>query len=238
MNKLNKKIQLLIKQIIIFLCFTTLVNPQLKASINKENQIYEIIEKFTKKSSKNWSEDKLLKTIRIPQTIILEADSRIYFSGCYRRGEKLKTIEGSSYCDSSHTIYLTKEDVEDFYKLSKSYGLIYLIGHEWSHALQHAFLSQLDYPARELQSDCMAGKQVSLFHSELNKSSIFSLARLILHIGGPNHGEGSQRAFAFLTGAGIIDGNCEDESMKKLARNKKIAEKKIKKLMKDFDIKE
>ncbi len=38
MNKLNKKIQLLIKQIIIFLCFTTLVNPQLKASINKENQ--------------------------------------------------------------------------------------------------------------------------------------------------------------------------------------------------------
>ena len=45
MNNLNKKIQLFIKQIIIFLCFTTLVNPQLKASINKENQIYEIIEK-------------------------------------------------------------------------------------------------------------------------------------------------------------------------------------------------
>ena len=150
-NKLNKKIQLLIRQIIIFLCFTTLVNPQLKASINKENQIYEIIEKFTKKSSKIWSEDKLLKTIRIPQTIILDADSRIYFSGCFRRGENLKTIEGSSYCNSSHTIYLTKEDVEDFYKLSKSYGLIYLLGHEWSHALQHAFLSQLDYPARELQ---------------------------------------------------------------------------------------
>ena len=234
MNKLNKKIQLLIKQIIIFLCFTTLVNPQLKASINKENQIYEIIEKFTKKSSKNWSEDKLLKTIRIPQTIILDADSRIYFSGCFRRGEKLKTIEGSSYCSSSHTIYLTKEDVEDFYKLSKSYGLIYLLGHEWSHALQHAFLSQLDYPARELQSDCMAGKQVSLFHSDLNKSSIFSLARLILYIGGPNHGEGSQRAFAILTGAGIIDGNCKDESMEKLAKSKNRAEKVLNKLIKNI----
>ena len=44
-----------------------------------------------------------------------------------------------------------------------------------------------------------------------------------------------KRAFAMLTGAGIIDGNCADESMKKLARNKKIAEKKIKKLIKDFD---
>ena len=234
MNKLNKKIQLLIKPIIIFLCFTTLVNPQLKASINKENQIYEIIEKFTKKSSKNWSEDKLLKTIRIPQTIILDADSRIYFSGCFRRGENLKTIEGSSYCNSSHTIYLTKEDVEDFYKLSKSYGLIYLLGHEWSHALQHAFLSQLDYPARELQADCMAGKQVSLFHSVLNKSSIFSLAKLIIHIGGPNHGEGSQRAFAILTGAGIIDGNCKDESMEKLAKSKNRAEKVLNKLIKNI----
>ena len=89
MKKLNKKIQLFIKQIIIFLCFTTLVNPQLKASTNNEDQTYEIIEKFTKKSSKIWTEDKLLKTIRIPQTIILDADSRIYFSGCFRRGEKL-----------------------------------------------------------------------------------------------------------------------------------------------------
>ena len=234
MNNLNKKIQLFIKQIIIFLCFTTLVNPQLKASINKEDQTYEIIEKFTKKSSKTWSEDKLLKTIRLPQTILLDADSRIYFSGCFRRGEKLKTIEGSSYCSSSHTIYLTKEDVEDFYKLSKSYGLIYLLGHEWSHALQHAFLSQLDYPARELQADCMAGKQVSLFHSDLNKSSIFSLAKLILHIGGPNHGEGSQRAFAILTGAGIIDGNCKDESMEKLAKSKNRAKKVLKKLIKNI----
>ena len=235
MKKLNNKIQIFIKQIIIFICFTTLVNPQLKASTNKENQTYEIIEKFTKKSSKTWSEDKLLKTIRLPQTILLDADSRIYFSGCFRRGEKLKTIEGSSYCDSSHTIYLTKEDIEYFYKLINSYGLIYLLGHEWSHALQHAYLSQLNYPAKELQADCLAGKHVSLFHSDLNKSSIFSLARLILYIGGPNHGSGSQRAFAMLTGAGIIDGNCEDESMKKLARNKKIAEKKIKKLMRDFD---
>ena len=161
MKKLNNKIQLFIKQIIIFLCFTTLVNPQLKASTNKENQTYEIIEKFTKKSSKTWSEDKLLKTIRLPQTILLDADSRIYFSGCFRRGEKLKTIEGSSYCDSSHTIYLTKEDIEYFYKLINSYGLIYLLGHEWSHALQHAYLSQLNYPAKELQSDWWAGKHDS-----------------------------------------------------------------------------
>ena len=93
------------------------------------------------------------------------------------------------------------------------------------------------FKAKELQADCFEGKHVSLFHSDLNKSSIFSLAKLILHIGGPNHGEGSQRAFALFTGAGIIEGNCEDESMKKLARNKKLAEKKIKKLMKDFDIK-
>ena len=112
--------------------------------------------------------------------------------------------------------------------------MIYLLGHEWSHALQHAFLSQLDYPARELQADCMAGKQVSLFHSDLNKSSIFSLAKLILHIGGPNHGEGSQRAFAILTGAGIIDGNCKDESMEKLAKSKNRAEKVLKKLIKNI----
>ena len=62
----------------------------IKAFTNKENQTYEIIEKLTKKSSKTSSEDKLLKTIRLPQTILLDADSRIYFSCCFRRGEKLE----------------------------------------------------------------------------------------------------------------------------------------------------
>ena len=75
---------------------------------------------------------------------------------------------------------------------------------------------------------------MSLFHSDLNKSSIFSLAKLILHIGGPNHGEGSQRAFAILTGAGIIDGNCKDESMEKLAKSKNRAEKVLNKLIKNI----
>ena len=56
--------------------------------------------------------------------------------------------------------------------------------------------------AKELQADCFAGKHMSLFHSDLNKSSIFSLARLILYIVGPNHGSGSQKGFRYVDWSG------------------------------------
>ena len=92
--------------------------------------------------------DELLKTIRMPQTILLDANSRVY-GGCRNRNKHLKTIGGSSYCAFTNTIYLVKEDVDLFYEINSTSGLLYVLAHEWSHSLQHAWLSDLSNPCKE-----------------------------------------------------------------------------------------
>ena len=113
------------------LAFTFLINlscSKIKADENKDKEIFGIIENFTEIISKAWMKDKLLKTIRMPQTILLDANSRVY-GGCRNRNKNLKTIGGSSYCGSTNTIYLVKEDVDLFYKTNNSSGLLYILAH-------------------------------------------------------------------------------------------------------------
>ena len=184
---------------------------------NKYKEIYGIIENFTEIMSKAWMKDKFLKKIRMPQTILLDANSRVYGS-CSQRDKNLKTIGGSSYCSSTNTIFLVKEDVDLFYELNDSSGLLYLLAHEWSHSLQHAWLSKIPHPAKELQADCLAGRFVSMFEENIDRKKILSLAKISLHMGSKIHGTGNQRAYALLTGLGVIDGTCSIPKMKDLAK--------------------
>jgi len=204
-------------KLLAFTFLTSLFCSKIKADENKNKEIFGIIENFTEIMGKAWMKDKFLKTIRMPQTILLDANSRVYGS-CRQRDKNLKTIGGSSYCSSTNTIFLVKEDVDLFYELNDSSGLLYLLAHEWSHSLQHAWLSKIPHPAKELQADCLAGRFVTMFEENIDRKKILSLAKISLHMGSKIHGTGNQRAYALLTGLGVIDGTCSIPKMKDLAK--------------------
>ena len=212
------KTKKILHKLLAFTFLTTLFSSKIKADENKDNEIFGIIENFTEIMSKAWMKDKFLKKIRMPQTILLDANSRVYGS-CSQRDKNLKTIGGSSYCSSTNTIFLVKEDVDLFYELNDSSGLLYLLAHEWSHSLQHAWLSKIPHPAKELQADCLAGRFVTMFEENIDRKKILSLAKISLHMGSKIHGTGNQRAYALLTGLGVIDGTCNIPKMKDLAKN-------------------
>ena len=73
--------------------------------------------------------------------------------------------------------------------------------------------------AKELQADCIAGIFTSSL-LDISRSEMISLARLSLHLGSDDHGTGSQRAYALLTGLGVIEGTCFDEDITKLVQGK------------------
>ena len=211
------KTKKILHKLLAFTFLTTLFCSKIKADENKDNEIFGIIENFTEIMSKAWMKDKFLKKIRMPQTILLDSNSRVYGS-CSQRDKNLKTIGGSSYCSSTNTIFLVKEDVDLFYELNDSSGLLYLLAHEWSHSLQHAWVSKIPHPAKELQADCLAGRFVSMFEENIDRRKILSLAKISLHMGSKIHGTGNQRAYALLTGLGVIDGTCSIPKMKDLAK--------------------
>ena len=220
------KTKKILYKLLAFTFITTLFCSKIKADENKDKEISGIIENFTEIMGKAWMKDKFLKTIRMPQTILLDANSRVYGS-CSQRDKNLKTIGGSSYCSSTNTIFLVKEDVDLFYELNDSSGLLYLLAHEWSHSLQHAWLSKIPHPAKELQADCLAGRFVSMFEENIDRKKILSLAKISLHMGSKIHGTGNQRAYALLTGLGVIDGTCSIPKMKDLAKKPRKANKVI-----------
>ena len=213
-------------KLLAFTFLTTLFCSKIKAEENKDKEIYGIIENFSEIVSKAWMKDEFLKKIRMPQMILLDANSRVY-GGCRNRDKNMKTISGSSYCSYNNTIYLVKEDINLFYEINNSSGLLYVLAHEWSHSLQHAWLIDLSGPARELQADCLAGRFISIFDETINRQKILSLAKISLHIGSKYHGTGNQRAFALLTGFGVVDGTCSNSEMKYLAEKPRKANKVI-----------
>ena len=188
-----------------------LVVPSAKAEM--ENFVESSAEYFTQ----TWLETPGFEKITPPQIISLNPDSKILF-GC-RTGNNSKNIGGSAYCSLSNTIFLTNDQLKFFYEVNGKSGIAYLMAHEFAHAVQHAVITELDNPAKELQADCIAGIFTSSMLN-ISRSEMLSLARLSLHLGSDNHGTGSQRAYALLTGLGVIEGTCFDKDIVKLAKGK------------------
>ena len=85
------------------------------------------------------------------------------------------------------------------------------MAHEFAHAVQHAVSSELDNPAKELQADCIAGIFTSSMLN-ISRAEMLSLAQLSLHLGSDDHGTGSQRAYALLTGLGVIKEHFDNDN--------------------------
>ena len=205
--KLNKSIT----KLALLLFAWNLVVPNAKAEM--ETFIESSAEYFTQL----WFETPGFEKINPPQIISLNPDSKILI-GC-RNKDNSKNIGGSSYCSFSNTIFLTNDQLKFFYEEKGKSGIAYLMAHEFAHAVQHAVFNTLDNPAKELQADCIAGIFTSSMLN-ISRSEMLSLARLSLHLGSDNHGTGSQRAYALLTGLGVIEGTCFDKDMIKLAKGK------------------
>ncbi len=164
-----------------------------------------------------WYQTPGFEKLNPPQIISLNPESKILF-GC-NTGNNSKNIGGSAYCSLSNTIFLTNDQLQFFYEEKGKSGIAYLMAHEFAHALQHAVFNKLDNPAKELQADCIAGIFTSSMLN-ISRSEMLSLARLSLHLGSDYHGTGSQRAYALLTGLGVIEGTCFDKDMIKLSKGK------------------
>ena len=205
--RLNKSIS----KLALLLFAWNLVVPNAKAEM--ESFIDSTAIYFTK----TWLGTPGFEKINPPQIISLNPESKILI-GC-RTGNNSKNIGGSAYCSFSNTIFLTNDQLKFFYETNGKSGIAYLMAHEFAHAVQHAVFNELDNPAKELQADCIAG----IFTSSMlnvSRSEMLSLAQLSLHLGSDDHGTGSQRAYALLTGLGVIEGTCFDKDMIKLAKGK------------------
>ena len=186
----------------------------------EKNDIYTYIDKTTKFLNTEWDNDEDLKDVlRPPQILPIAADSKVY-GGCgdYSIGAE---VGGSAYCPRTHTIFLVPEQLQYFANEFGPSAVAFVVAHEYAHAVQLAFgiLGTLKDPALELQADCIAGIFTSSMLN-ISRSEMLSLARLSLHLGSDDHGTGSQRAYALLTGLGVIEGTCFDKDITKLAKGK------------------
>lgn len=184
---------------------------------NAKAEMEPFIESTAQFFTQTWLKTPGFELITPPQIISLNPDSKSLI-GC-KSENKSKNIGGSSYCSLTNTIFLTNDQLQFFYEEKGKSGIAYLMAHEFAHALQHAVSNQLNNPAKELQADCIAGIFTSSL-LDISRSEMISLARLSLHLGSDDHGTGSQRAYALLTGLGVIEGTCFDKDITKLAKGK------------------
>ncbi len=182
--------------------------PSNQASQNQKKHISEILDHSAEILLTAWKQDDYLKKIYPPQVILMDKNAEI-FGGCQiSSSKKLRKLTGSGYCGLTNTIYLLDDELDLFYTYLKKYGILLVLAHEWGHALQHAYLSQLINPKRELQADCFAGELIKIFEKDIKKEDIHKLSFMAKKMGGEDHGTGEQRKKALLTGLGELDGAC------------------------------
>ena len=195
-------------KIIIFLFISFQFMPSNYASPNSKKHISEILDYSSEILLTAWNKDDYLKKIYPPQVILLDKNAEI-FGGCKSRTNKeIRKLTGSGYCGSTNTIYLLDDELNFFYEYLKKYGILLVLAHEWGHALQHAYLSKLLIPKKELQADCIAGELLRSFDKHIKKEDIHKLSRMAQVLGGKDHGTGEQRKKALLTGLGELEGDC------------------------------
>ena len=67
---------------------------------------------------------------------------------------------GAVYCASSHTVYLNEPAAQEIYDALGDFSVGYLIGTQWSEAVQQALGSDLEGEDRALMNDCLTGAWV------------------------------------------------------------------------------
>ena len=200
---------------LLVLFFIFLIFPK-SAEANEVNQI---IDKTTVYLMNNWASDKNLKKLYPPQVVTTNIGTKVY-GGCgdYKSGID---VGGSYYCPYTHTIVLDPKQLKSFIKYFGNSSVAFVIAHEFAHALQDELEIKYEKPQSELQADCLAGYFIQKGNKELGvtRENILEMASAAYAIGSESHGTGAQRAYALLSGMGVVDSTCSLASIDKLVKN-------------------
>ncbi len=179
--------------------------------------VLQAVDRTTRYLILNWRGDPLLKKMPPPQVLPLSAGSKVY-GAC---GEAMQghEVAGSSYCGTTHSIYLVPEQLQAFNQAFGPSAVAYVVAHEFGHAIQTAFRVTLRGRSRELQADCLAGLVIRSGSRELeiSRENVLAMAQAAYAIGSDTHGSGTQRAYALLAGMGVVNASCESAVMESLA---------------------
>lgn len=113
------------------------------------------------------------------------------------------------YCKRDHSIYVSTDMVRIAYRVGGDAALAYVIGHEYAHAMQHAFgFNNRGGVLTELQADCLAGLYMKAVPNLVfDRSDIQEVNALAYKLGDfapvwdrNHHGTPSQRVKAVMIG--------------------------------------
>lgn len=168
---------------------------------------------------KDWITDPDFKEYHPPQVIPITQGTKIF--GACGKTVTGHEVGGSSYCPSTHTIYLVPEQLKVFYDTFGPSSIAYVIAHEFGHAIQKRY-DDIDGGAeKELQADCLAGVLIDTGSKELGitREDTIQMAQAAYAIGDPTHGTGAQRTYALLSGMGVFKSGCTNKEMLSLLNN-------------------
>ena len=212
---------------VIFASAVVAIAPAVKAS--NEN-IEKVIDSTASFLVRDWVSDPDFKDYLPPQVLSLDKGSKVY-GGCgeYIVGDE---VAGSSYCPVTHTIFLEPEQLSFFYENFGPSSVAYVVAHEFGHAIQARYDDLEGGAEVELQADCLAGVLIEYGSTELNitRKDTIQMAQAAYAIGDPTHGTGAQRAYALLSGMGVVEAGCTKKEMLAL-KNDQISDPTYKKLM-------
>lgn len=179
---------------------------------------------------RDWVTDPEFKGYPPPQVLSVTKGTQV-FGGCgaYVKGDE---VAGSSYCPATNTIFLEPEQLSFFYENFGPSSVAYVLAHEVGHAIQARYGDLEGGSEVELQADCLAGVLIDIGSKELNitRKDTVQMAQAAYAIGDPTHGTGAQRAYALLSGMGVVEAGCSKKEMIALKEDK-ISDPSYKKLL-------
>ena len=200
------------------------------AAIAVEGSMEQIITKTASFLVRDWVTDPDFKEYLPPQVLSVTKGTQV-FGGCgaYVKGDE---VAGSSYCPLTHTIFLEPQQLSLFYENFGPSSVAYVVAHEFGHAIQARYDDLEGGSEVELQADCLAGILIDIGSEELNitREDTIQMAQAAYAIGDPTHGTGGQRAYALMSGMGVVEAGCTKKEMLAL-KNDQITDPIYKKLM-------
>lgn len=200
------------------------------AAISSNQNMEQVIDSTASFLVRDWISDPDFKDYLPPQVLSIDKGSKVYGGcGAYVKGDE---VAGSSYCPVTHTIFLEPEQLSFFYENFGPSSVAYVVAHEFGHAIQARYDDLEGGAEVELQADCLAGVLIEYGSTELNitRKDTIQMAQAAYAIGDPTHGTGAQRAYALLSGMGVVEAGCTKKEMLAL-KNDQISDPAYKKLM-------
>ena len=218
------------KKLFVFVAFAVFAGAS--SAVAVEGSIKDVIGKTASFLVRDWVTDPEFKEYLPPQVLSVPRGTQV-FGGCgaYVKGDE---VAGSSYCPITNTIFLEPQQLSFFYENFGPSSIAYVVAHEFGHAIQARYgdLEGRSVVEVELQADCLAGVLIDIGSEELNitRQDTIQMAQAAYAIGDPTHGTGAQRAYALMSGMGVVEAGCSKKEMLAL-KNDRISDPLYKKLM-------